>query len=366
MTTRRTVLGAAAGGLAGVLAWKTPPAFARDNGKLKIGQLGLGSHGFVQSFEQPPENFRGPVKCRAYAVWDDVPAAAKALKERIGFERIIDDPEKLVRECDVIHIEHADYRKVYELAAPALEQGKPTFINRPFAGTIADAEEIVRLARTHNAPLMCASSLEFQPVVREMQDFIRDKGPLRAYEAYCPEPHFTWMFPHVINYAHAAFGGGIESAYFTGEFLMDMGKWVDEQRELLDLQQWQRIIRKLGASLSVLTYKPRNGEPPIIGMNHVGAHPGSYHIDVYAAEENRLFEADLNDIFIHMFNTLHDFYVTGKPPRPYEAILEQHRALVATNLSRLTGRAVALSSLGGGDALPYSEAIRRWLLRNYA
>ena len=66
-----------------------------------------------------------------------------------------------------------------------------------------------------------------------------------------------------------------------------------------------------------------------------------------------------------MFAAMHDFYVNRTIPRPYEAILEQHRMLVATNRSRVTGRAVRLDSLGGDDALPYSEAIRRWLLRNY-
>jgi len=366
MTTRRNAMSETAGGLAGILAWRTPPAFAQDNSKLKIGQLGLGSHNFVKSFNNPPQEFSGPVKCRPYAVWDDVPAAAKALKDDIGFERIIDDPATLVRECDVIHIEHADYRKVCELARPALELGKPTFINRPFAGTIADAEEIVRLARKHNAPLMCASTLEFQPQVKEIQEFIRDKGPLRAYEAYCPEPHFSWMFPHVFNFAHAALGGGIESAYFTGDYNMDLGKWVDDRQEIDGSVKWGFISQKFGAALCVLTYKSREGEPPAIGMNHIGAYPGSFHLDVYAAEENKLFEVDSKTIFNPMFETLHEFYVTGKAPRPYEAILEEHRALVAAKVSRLTGRAVTLSSLGGGDSLPYSEAIRRWLLRNFS
>jgi hypothetical protein len=66
-----------------------------------------------------------------------------------------------------------------------------------------------------------------------------------------------------------------------------------------------------------------------------------------------------------MFETLHEFYVNRKIPRPYEAVLEQHRALVAANVSRMTGRAVRLDSLGGDDALPYSPAIRNWLFRYY-
>ena len=124
--------------------------------------------------------------------------------------------------------------------------------------TIADAEEIIRLARVYDAPVMCVSSLEFQPEVAEMQKFITEKGPLRAYEAYCPEPHFTWMFPHVINYAHAALGGGIESAYFTGDYLMDMGRWIDEKIPPLALSEWLNKIKSIGSALCLLTYYPRN------------------------------------------------------------------------------------------------------------
>jgi len=189
-------------GIAGIVAAGRAPAFAADMKTVKIGQLGLGSHSFLGRFTNPPEEFKGKVRCKPYAVWDDVPEAAWVLKKNSGFEKIIKDPVKLVKESDAVHVEHADTRMVFELAQPALEAGKPVFINRPFTSTIADAEEAVRLAKAHDAPLMCASSLEFGDDVADMQEFIRDKGPLRAYEAYCCEPHFTWHFPHVLNYAH--------------------------------------------------------------------------------------------------------------------------------------------------------------------
>jgi len=244
-----------------------------------------------------------------------------------------------------------------------IEMGKPAFINRPFTATIADAEEVVRLARAYDAPLMCASSLEFQPEVAEMQTFAAEKGPVRAYEAYCPEPHFTWMFPHVINFAYAALGGGIDTAYFAGDYIIKMGDIKVENGKFVDPN------RPYGSAVSLLTYKPRNGQPPIIGMNHIGQSPGTYNIYVYAYQESRNFVcgAELNaaNIFECMFLTMNDFYVNRKPPRPYEAILEQHRALVATNVSRLTGKAVKLDSLTGSDALPYDDSIRGYVLRGY-
>ena len=127
--------------------------------------------------------------------------------------------------------------------------------------------------------------------------------------------------------------------------------------------------RVYGSAVSLLVCKSREGQPPIIGMNHIGGAPGSYHITVYAHGESKQFIAGdrLNapNIFEPMFLTLNEFYMTGKPPRPYEAILEQHRALVATARSRETGRAVKLSELKPADAVPYTDGIRNYLLRSY-
>ena len=351
METRRSfVKKAALTGIAGILASGRAPVYAKNMKMLKIGLLGKGSHGFAARFKNPPENYQKKILAKPYGVWDDYPGLAEFMKGDT-YEKVFKDPVKLAHECDCIHIEHADYRKILELAQPGIEEGKPTFINRPFAAKIGDAEEIVRLARRYDAPLMCASSLEFGAEISEIQAFMKEKGPIRAYAAFGPEAHFTWHFPHVINYAHAAIGGGIDTAYFTGHFGIDMRKWRLEGQ-------------KIGASLCVLNYKPRNGEPPIVGMCHIGNHKGQFHIDIYAVEENRDFvlKGNWGD---NMFDKLNELYSFRKIPRPYEAILEQHRTLVAANVSRLKGAPVSLDSLGGADALPYSDAIRRYAIRGF-
>ena len=155
---------------------------------------------------------------------------------------------------------------------------------------------------------------------------------------------------------------------------MDPAKWIHiEETGTLDLTKFpdgytadykkESQKRPIGAALSILTYKSRNCQPPILGINHIGEHPAPYHVTVYAMGGHKTFSAG-KDLFDYMFITLHDFYADRKVPRPLDAILEQHRALVATNVSRLTGHAVRLDSLGGDDALPYSEAIRNWLIRS--
>jgi hypothetical protein len=46
-----------------------------------------------------------------------------------------------------------------QLAAPFLRRGVPTFVDKPFASTLADARAIIALAREHGAPLYNASIL---------------------------------------------------------------------------------------------------------------------------------------------------------------------------------------------------------------
>ena len=351
------------GGIAGIIAAQKGPVFAQDLKMIRIGQPGLGSHNFVSSFNNPPAKFKGISKCKPYAVWDDHPGVAEKMAGRLGFKKICKTPEEVVSESDVIIIEYADFRRIADFAKPALIAGKPVFIDRPFVDSVAKAEEIVRLANANNAPLMCASSLEFQKEIPEIKKFAEENGPVRAYEAYCPEPFFSWMFPHVINYAHAALGGGIESAYFSGNFVNDIdGVTKDKNKFVIP-------GTPMGSAVSVLTYKSRNGEPPIVGMNHIGQAPGSYHLTVYAYNESREFVsgAELDDpkIFEPMFLAINDFFETRKPPRPYEAILEQHRAHVATNVSRLTGKAVRLDSLKGEDALPYNDSYMNFAMKSY-
>ncbi len=348
MANRRSFMKSAAfAGIAGIAASRRAPAFAQSAKIKRIGVLGLGSHSFAARFKNRPEGYGKEILATPYAVWDDHPGVAEVMKGNT-YERIYKDPVQLAKECDCIHIEHADYRKALELAQPGLEMGKPTFINRPFAASIADAEEIVRLANAYNAPLMSASSLEFGEEIPEIQKFAQERGPVRAYEAYGPEGHFTWHFPHVINYAHAALGGGIDTVYFTGDYQIDLRKFRFEKQST-------------GCSLCVLTYKPRDGEPPIVGMCHVNNYPGRFHMNIYATRENRNFDL-VGKWDMNMFDKLNDLYSHGKPPRPYEAILEQHRTLVAANVSRLVGRAVKIDSLGGEDALPYHDGIRRYVI----
>ena len=80
METRRTFIQKAGiSGISGILATGQAPVFAQDIKEFKIGQIGLGSHGFAARFKNPSPKYKDIIRCKPYAVWDDVSGVAEKM-----------------------------------------------------------------------------------------------------------------------------------------------------------------------------------------------------------------------------------------------------------------------------------------------
>jgi virulence factor len=87
---------------------------------------------------------------------------------------LFDDPAELFGKVDAVLIEANDGTVHRERAMPFLEKGIPTFVDKPFACSLADARAMVDVAQRKHVPLMSCSSLRYAPeaiVARE------GKGP---------------------------------------------------------------------------------------------------------------------------------------------------------------------------------------------
>ena len=80
---------------------------------------------------------------------------------------IVERPEDLLGRIDAVMIESQQGARHRERARPFLEAGLPTFIDKPFAASAEDADDIIALARRHNAPLMSCSALRYDPEVAQ-------------------------------------------------------------------------------------------------------------------------------------------------------------------------------------------------------
>ncbi len=88
-----------------------------------------------------------------------VPELTQQVKDQ-GVE-IVSSINDLLDKVDVVFLESNDGRPHLEQVLPCLEAGKPTFIDKPIAGTLADAIRIFEAAAKTHTPIFSSSSLRF-------------------------------------------------------------------------------------------------------------------------------------------------------------------------------------------------------------
>jgi hypothetical protein len=88
-----------------------------------------------------------------------VPEYTKKIRD-LGVE-VIDDLEDMIARVDAVLLETNDGRPHLAQALPVLRAGKPLFIDKPVAGSLADAIAIYRLAEHFGTPCFSSSSLRF-------------------------------------------------------------------------------------------------------------------------------------------------------------------------------------------------------------
>lgn len=96
------------------------------------------------------------------------------------------------------------------LSTPGIQKGVPTFIDKPLAGSLADAQQILSLAESHRVPLLSLSILQTNPAVaRIARRFDALGGPTFA-SVTCHSTHWAALI-HAICIVHHLFGTGVRS-----------------------------------------------------------------------------------------------------------------------------------------------------------
>jgi predicted dehydrogenase len=169
---------------------------------------------------------------------DDIPASRDRLPGFVAQLRekgikIVDSLEQVAEESDAILLESVDGRP-HLAQFRAIAQGKPVFIDKPAAASLADVIAIFRHAEATNTPVFSSSSLRFFDDVRSLAS---DKalGQLLGCETTGPmptEPHHPdlfWYGIHGVESLYAVMGPGCESVSRTDTNLSTevVGKWRD-------------------------------------------------------------------------------------------------------------------------------------------
>jgi hypothetical protein len=156
---------------------------------------------------------------------DDIPSSRDRLagftKEmRDSGVEIVDSIDALLTKCDVVLLESVDGRPHLEQARPVIAAGKPLFIDKPLAGSLADAIAIYRFAEKHKVPVFSSSSLRFGAGLVNLTSDPKLGGVVGCvvHSPCALEPHHPdlfWYGVHGVEMVFTIMGEGCETVTRT-------------------------------------------------------------------------------------------------------------------------------------------------------
>jgi predicted dehydrogenase len=147
---------------------------------------------------------------------------------------ITDSIPKLLEQVDVVLLESVDGRPHLEQARPVFQAGKPIFIDKPLAGSLADAIAIDELGKKYKVPWFSSSSLRYSPgTVAAMSD--PKVGQIIGCDSWSPcpleehHPDLFWYGVHGVETLYTVMGPGCVSVtrIHTAGADVVVGAWSD-------------------------------------------------------------------------------------------------------------------------------------------
>jgi hypothetical protein len=241
---------------------------------------------------------------------DRVPGYVKKLKEQ-GI-KIVDNLDELASQCDAFMLESVDGRPHLKQFR-AIAKGKPVFVDKPAAASLADVLTIYRVADETHTPVYTSSSLRFGSEIQAAAKAAATKdkafGELLGCETQSPmstEPHHPdlfWYGIHGVEPLYAIMGTGCVSVARTDSPLSTVvvGKWSDGR-----LGSYRGL--KKGYYYSFTAFGTKK---VIQGAKYEGYEPA--------------------------VTAMCEFFKTGKPPVPREESIEIYAFMEAADASKKAG-----------------------------
>ena len=165
--------------------------------------------------------------------WDRVKQFTEQLR---GMNvEIVGSIDELLKKVDAVMLESVDGRPHLAQARPVIAAGKPLFIDKPMAASLADALEIFRLAGEKKVPCFSASSLRFSSGFQAFRRKTSPLGDVKSCVAWGPlhvEPHHPelfWYGIHGVEILYTIMGPGCKTVTRAAPDKV-VGVWADGRR----------------------------------------------------------------------------------------------------------------------------------------
>ena len=173
--------------------------------RLKVGVIGAGAWG-----RNHVRTAAASSEAELVAICDTNPEARVSLMKQYPGATVTDSAARLLEKVEAVIVatpatSHA------ELGNMAIEAGVPALIEKPFALTVADAEQLAEKAEKRNVPILVGHLLEYHPVVERLKEMLGKSELGDLYYLYSqrvnlgqirPDENALWSFgPHDVSVA---------------------------------------------------------------------------------------------------------------------------------------------------------------------
>lgn len=219
--------------------------FAQENPTvLRVGIIGLDtSHApaFAKELNNPQAK-DDLANCRVVAAYPkgspDIESSVSRVPgyteemQKLGVE-IVDSIPALLEKVDCVLLETNDGRPHLEQAIPVFRAGKPVFIDKPLAASLADCVAIYEAAKKFNCPVFTSSSLRYTEGAQAVRG--GEIGDVLGCDAYSPcslektHPELFWYGIHGCETLFTVMGTGCDevSRVSTDDYDVAVGRWAD-------------------------------------------------------------------------------------------------------------------------------------------
>lgn len=294
---------------------------------LRIGIIGCAeyTHGRMWARQWHQQAQHGLVAAR---LWDADARVATALAEEISAE-VAATPQAVADNCDgvvIATLQPADY---LGLATPHLAAGRRVFLNRPLAGSLADARSLFALADTHGAAVYSASALLHTHAASRIRATLAEIGTLRYFSLVGPTDTADWYLPHLYACLASTLGPGLARVVHA-----DLPCHAGDPHRLA------------GPATVIVEYATDSPLGAVSGtLTLIG--PGSdwygFTLKLYGSSGASA-ELDFDVGYALLFDAMRRFFLDGAAPLPRALMLEQVAAHYATLQAAVSRQAVTLET----------------------
>ena len=137
-------------------------------------------------------------------VWSLRSDTAVSIREKYQGVEVVDDPREMIGHIDGVLIDDVNAISIYPmLTRPFLEAGIPTFVNRPFATSMAKGREMVETAARHGTALLSASTWEFTESAGDLRAKVANMPEMKGYVAHNSMSDYYTHGLHGVWYIYA-------------------------------------------------------------------------------------------------------------------------------------------------------------------